>query len=264
MVRFHLWAPKVCSYIIKKMSKPQTVIVNNIKYLIKNSKDIIENVLIQGNQWNNDILIIIGLLIKKYKLVHLVNIGGHIGTIALPISKYINKVTAFEPFPPTFEHFVENVKLNKIENIKLYNLALGDRNTKVYFLDPDNERIKNNSGGMHAITVDDIKKNRLSSNFHSKKYENTMKKFDTLPIENFDIMLIDAEGREYEIINGGTKKIHKNKPIIIVEIWENKKRKFENMTTRKEDVLFCLEKLGYKLFKKINDNYVFFPENLKI
>ena len=205
------------------MNKEQIVVVNNVKYLIKNSKDIIENTLAKGNQWNNDILLLIGLLIKKYNLKHLVNVGSHIGTVALPISRYIEKVTAFEPFPPTFQHFMEHVRLNKIKNIESYNLALGDRETKVYFLDPHHERLRNNSGGMAAVTDDDIKKNRLSSNFHSKKYHNAMKKFDNLPVEKFDIMLIDAEGREYEIIKGGTERISKNKPIVIVEIWENQK-----------------------------------------
>ena len=138
------------------MSKAKTAIVNNVKYLIKNNKDIIENTLLKGNQWNNDVLLLLGLLIKKYKLKHLVNVGSHIGTVALPISKYIEKVTAFEPFPPTFRHFMEHVKLNKIKNIESYNLALGDRETKVYFLDPNHERFKNNSGGMPAVTDDDI------------------------------------------------------------------------------------------------------------
>ena len=90
-----------------------------------------------------------------------------------------------------------------------------------------------------------------------------MKKFDNLTIEKFDIMLIDAEGREYEIIKGGAKKISENKPIIIVEIWENQKRKFENMITTSEDVLSYVENLGYKLLKKVNDNYIFLPKNLK-
>ena len=38
-----------------------------------------------------------------------------------------------------------------------------------------------------------------------------MKKFDDLPIEKFDIMLIDVEGREYDVIKGGYQKISKNK-----------------------------------------------------
>ena len=91
-----------------------------------------------------------------------------------------------------------------------------------------------------------------------------MKKFDDLPINEFDILLIDVEGREYEAIKGGYKKIKKNKPIIIIEIWENSKRRTENMETTKEDVVKYIKNLDYKLFKKINDNYVFFPNNLKI
>ena len=52
------------------MNKEQIVVVNNVKYLIKNSKDIIENTLAKGNQWNNDILLLIGLLIKKYNYIY--------------------------------------------------------------------------------------------------------------------------------------------------------------------------------------------------
>ena len=90
-----------------------------------------------------------------------------------------------------------------------------------------------------------------------------MKKLDDLPIEKFDIMLIDVEGREYDAIKGGYKKISKNKPILIMEIWDNIKRKSENMVTSKEDVISYIESLNYILFKKINDNYIFFPKGLK-
>ena len=90
-----------------------------------------------------------------------------------------------------------------------------------------------------------------------------MKKFDDLPIEKFDIMLIDVEGREYDVIKGGYQKISKNKQIKIMEIWDNPKRKSENMITTKEDVVSYLLNLNYNLFKKITDNYIFFPKDLK-
>ena len=90
-----------------------------------------------------------------------------------------------------------------------------------------------------------------------------MKKLDDLPIEKFDIILIDVEGREYEMIKGGYQKISKNKPIIVIEIWDNPKRKLENMITTKEDVISCIVNLNYSLFKKINDNYIFFPKDLE-
>ena len=231
------------------MDQFNTVFINDIKYLIKNKNDIIEDFLLNGKQWNNDILLMIGYWIKKYNLKHFVNAGSHIGTMALPISKHIKRVTAIEAFPPTYKHFLENIKLNNIKNIVSFNVALGDKENKVYFLDPNHERIKNNSGGIHAVTEDDIKKKRLSSNLHNKKYQNNMKKFDDLPIEKFDIMLIDVEGREYDVIKGGYQKISKNKPIIIMEIWDNPKRKSENMITTKEDVVSYLLNLNYNLFK---------------
>ena len=90
-----------------------------------------------------------------------------------------------------------------------------------------------------------------------------MNKFDNLPVENFDVMLIDAEGRESDIVKGGTKKISENMPIIIMEIWSNQKRKFENIFTSKEDVKIQMQNLGYQLIKKINDDYIFFPNHLK-
>ena len=191
------------------MRNSDIIIVNNIKYIIKNKNDIIQKTLLNGNQWNNNIVLIIGSLIKKYNLKHFVNIGSHIGTIALPISKYIEKVTAVEPFPPNYQNFLENLKIKNINNIKFFNFAIGNKEEKGFFLDLKNERFRNNSGGMHVVTDDDIKKNRLSASLHSKKYSNTIKKFDNLSISKFDIILIDVEGREYEMLKGGEKKFLK-------------------------------------------------------
>ena len=245
------------------MDKINKVCVNNIEYIIKNKKDIIEKTLFEGNQWNNDVLLLLGHFIKKHNLKHLLNVGSHIGTLALPVSKYLEKVTAIESFPPTYKHFLENLKLNNIKNIVPYNIALGDKENKVYFLDNKHERIKNNSGGIHTLTEDDIKGNRLSANLHSKKIKNSMKKLDDLPIERFDIMLIDIEGNELEMIIGGLNKINENKPIIIIEIWDDPKRRSENLVSSKEDVISYIKNLDYAFIKKINDNYIFFPNNLK-
>lgn len=246
------------------MEKIKTVTINNIKYIIKNKNDIIQSTLLSGNQWNNLIVLLIGSWIKKFNLKHFLNVGSHIGTVALPISKYIDNVTTIEAFPPTYNHLIENIEINKIKNIVSFNLALGNEENKVYFFDINNERIKNNLGGMHAITENDIKKNHLSSHLHNKEYKNDMKKLDQLPIENFDIMLIDVEGREFDVIKGGIKKISKFKPIIIIEIWENFKRKQENMDTTSEEIVEFILNLNYKLIKKLNDNFIFFPKNLNI
>ena len=134
----------------------KTVNINEIKYIIKNDEDLIQKFLLNNRQWNNNILLIIGKLIKKFNLKHFLNIGCHIGTLALPLSKYIEKVTAIEAYPITFKHLEEHIKINNIKNIQVFNLAIGDKNKKIYFLDDNNIRIKNNTGGMHVITEEDI------------------------------------------------------------------------------------------------------------
>ena len=238
----------------------KTVNINEIKYIIKNDNDLIQKFLHDKKQWNNIILITIGQLIKKFNLKHFLNIGCHIGTVALPLCKYIDKVTAIEAYPPTFKHLEEHIKINNIKNIQAFNLAIGDENKKIYFLNDKNIRIRNNTGGMHVITEDDISNKRLSSDIHSKKYSNEMKKLDDLNISNFDILLADVEGKEYELLKGGKNKIKKYKPIIIVEIWNNNKRNLERMQTTTDEIINYIINLGYKLTKQFGDNYIFLPK----
>ena len=179
------------------MKNPKDIVtINEIKYIIQNKNDLIQKVLLENRQWNNKILLLIGQFIKQFRLRHFINIGCHIGTVSLPISKYIKKVTAIEAFPPTFKHLKENIQINKINNIDIFNFALGNKTEKIYFLDSENIRIKNNSGGMHVLTEEDILNNILSANIHSKKYSNKMCKLDDLNIKDFDIMLVDIEGKE--------------------------------------------------------------------
>ena len=94
----------------------KTVNINEIKYVIKNENDLIQKFLLNNRQWNNNILHIIGQLIKRFNLKHFLNIGCHIGTVALPLSKYIEKVTAIEAYPMTFKHLEEHIKINGLSN----------------------------------------------------------------------------------------------------------------------------------------------------
>ena len=236
--------------------------INGIKYLIKNKEDLIQKTLFNKVQWNNDVILLIARIQKKYDLKHCLNIGCHIGTLALPLSKYIQKVTAVEAYPPTFKHLNENIKLNNITNIESINLAIGNKNQEIYFLDEINDRIKNNTGGMHVITNEDIENKRLSSEIHSKKILNNMKRLDDTNINEFDLLIVDIEGKEYEMLLGGKEKILEYKPVILIEIWENKKRQQENMTTSSEEIIEHIKNLKYKLVSRFGDNYIFLPEHL--
>ena len=236
-------------------------IVNDISYIITNPNDIIQKTLLETVQWNNEMIEIIKEFIVKYKLKHFLNIGAHIGTVSLPISKNIEKVTSIEAFHPTFCHLLNNINLNNIKNISPINIAIGDKKEMIHFLAKD-DRWKDNSGGMRVITEMDKKYNIRFSYRADNSISCKMFPLDEVnEVDNFDIMLVDIEGMEARFLLGAKKKICKNKPIIIIEIWDDEIRKSEKLQTSREDVVNYITNLGYTLYKIIGgDDFIFIPK----
>jgi FkbM family methyltransferase len=178
-------------------------------------------------------------------------------------------VTAIEAYPETYNHLCENIQLNNISNINTINIAVGNSEEDVYFMSCDKicpientNRIINNSGGMHVFTENDIQNNIRSGNLSDKKIQNKMNKLDNLGIDNFDIMLVDIEGYEYDFLLGAKGKLIKYKPIIIIEIWNDNKREKENMNTTQYEIIKYIEFLDYTLINQIGDDFIFIPNKL--
>lgn len=238
--------------------------INGIKYLIKNKSDYIQNYLLRDKQWNEGVYNFIIEYIEKNNLKHFLNIGCHIGTIALPVSKHIQKVSCIEAYEPTYKHLQENITLNNITNITSYNFAVGDSEEDIYFMSENKicpvenkNRLKNNSGGMHIFTQSDIDNNIRSACLTDKKIKNKMMKLDNVEVDDFDIMLVDIEGCEYNFLLGAKEKIMKNKPIIIIEIWDDNKRKLENMKETREDVINLILSMNYNLVGSNGEDFLF-------
>lgn len=241
-------------------------VVSGIKYVITNRNDEIQKTLLSGRQWNSHMVEIIKSYVQNPGLHHLLNVGSHIGSVCLPISKCIDKVTAIEAFPPTYRHLCENIGLNRLSNVFAYNVALGNSNEDVYFMSSNKvcpvektNRLLNNTGGMHVFTQKDIENNVRSGNLADTTLKNRVVRLDDIPIDNFDILLVDIEGFEYDFLLGGEEKIKKNKPIIIIEIWGNEKRMRENMYQTQEDVVNYILSLGYSLVRSIESDFIFEP-----
>jgi FkbM family methyltransferase len=241
-------------------------VVSGIRYVIHNKNDCIQNTLLNGKQWNENVINIIKKYILERKLSHFLNIGSHIGSVCLPISLHIKKVTAIEAYPATYNHLCENIRVNNLSNINTINIAVGNTEEDVYFMSTDKicptehiNRVINNTGGMHVFTENDIKNNIRSANLTDKKVKNKVNKLDNLQIDPFDIMLVDIEGYEYEFLLGAEQSIKQYKPIIIVEIWNNIKRKHERMKHSQQEVIKYIISLNYKLIKQIDEDFIFEP-----
>jgi FkbM family methyltransferase len=243
---------------MRKLKSIRTNFVNGQEFAISNPDDTIQQKFVKGTQWNKVGVRHIINLQKEYNLKHLLNIGAHMGSISIPLSKVFNKVTSVEPYPPNWQWLQYNIGLNNITNIESHHYALGNSNETIYFSNITRP-LRNNSGGVHSLTQSDIDNKRKYGQQHSTSYSNQMHKLDEVNIDNFDIIVMDVEGTEWEVIDGALQKIKSNKPFIITEIWSNNKRKSEKLGSTREQMIEKIESIGYQLYHSKKDDFYFKP-----
>ena len=118
-----------------------------------------------------------------------IDIGAHIGLFSLRVSKLCTKgkIFSYEPIKDNFECLVSNLKLNKLEHILPFNLAVSSDSSKLNIFLNDDE-----SG--HSIFSEKNKK--ISVNSISLK-----EIFDQNDIKICKLLKLDCEGSEYSIID---------------------------------------------------------------
>jgi hypothetical protein len=111
------------------------------KYL---EKDIIKDVLRNKKIYEAHLFDLLRKFIRPGDKV--VDIGAHIGTITLPMSKLVGSnglVYAFEPQKKIYRELWHNIKLNKLENVRPLRFAIG-RKTGIVEMNPPE---RGNEGG---------------------------------------------------------------------------------------------------------------------
>ncbi len=122
---------------------------------------------------------------KRYKVVF--DVGSHIGGDSIILDKFGYKVNSYEPDRESYKNQVENIKINKSKNIKLFNLGLSDKKGKMKFV-----KIINNSFSNHIVDS--------KQSYGPIQYENistiTFRDIKEKP----DLMKINIEGHEIKLI----------------------------------------------------------------
>lgn len=169
------------------------------------------------------------------------DVGANIGNHSVFFGRVCGakKVYAFEPIKNTFDILKKNIEINDLtENVELFNCALGRERGRATIGHYD----RSNIGG--TTVIEDINGGI------------SVKSIDELEIPNkVDFVKIDVEGFEFNVLEGGKKRLERDKPIIFIEVWD------EN----KDRVNLLLDKLGYRLQKKYGSSnylYVSYSERL--
>jgi FkbM family methyltransferase len=169
-----------------------------------------------------------------------IDIGANIGNHTLTMSKYSNKVYAFEPVPSTFNILKKNISVNNIDNVIVYQLGLSSRKRKA------NIEICDRSNVGTASIVNNANENSAGLEIDLVTGDSLFNQGANTPI---DFIKIDVEGHETEALLGLKETIEKFHPTVVVE-WNNDRTKQAFKENRILETLFK----DYSLFK-ITNNY---------
>lgn len=165
------------------------------------------------------------------------DIGGHVGLWARIMAKDFEQVISFEPLRQHVECF--NLNLEGVDNVSLYNIALGDKPGRLRVHMP-----VDNTGHAHVLPD------------HGEEVE--CRTLDSFGFEKVDFIKIDTEGFESFIVEGGEQTIKRNRPVIIVE---QKPGNAERYRRGQLSAVLVLQSWGMRqLWMKAGDYLMGWPE----
>jgi FkbM family methyltransferase len=178
--------------------------------------------------------VLLGSLVRSG--MRIVDVGANIGLYSFLLSKLTGSngsIVAFEPDPKLFSTLHYNCKANGIQNIKLFEYALGDTNGTIAF-----QRSSLNSGDNrigNALEMADSVQVRLT------------RMDDVLEDHGVDFVKIDVQGHEFGVFKGMQKILSSNPDLMIYfEFWPDGMRKAK---TKPVESLDYLKSFGFRIYQ---------------
>ena len=208
----------------------------------------------KGSHWEQEI---IKLMIKiiSGKNFNIINVGSHVGTTIIPLSKHANKVVCFEPQTKIYELLLKNIIQNKAFNITAVKGVVCNSDIgKVSLSNKDHSGQVENEVSFNYGGVSIGKGGELVDSYILDEF---------LPNFKLDLLFIDAEGSEDSVIESAHNLIIKNKPMILVEqnfmrVSEEVRSEFGMNTFT--DIEYILMQCDYNIYFQLPDhNRLYLP-----
>jgi FkbM family methyltransferase len=137
------------------------------------------------------------------------DVGANVGHHALFMSRHVKQVVAFEPSRTVLDRFEENIVLNGLKNIRVYPVALGDKDGNAQL----GTGFAGNSGS-RSLTWTLDKKNGLET--VDVRWGDRLFCIDNLP--RLDLLKLDVEGYEKRVLVGLAKTLRRDRPVVLMEL----------------------------------------------
>lgn len=172
-----------------------------------------------------------------------VDIGAHMGTYSVILSKKCKEVWSFEAQKETHDCLTVSLSINNC-NARAHHVALGAHEGTAII-----HQISEDGGGS-TIRHDVV----LASGQQVKLEEEVpMRTLDSYEIKNIDFMKIDVEGFELEVLKGASETLKNNNfPPFIFEAWQDEWYKSD-----KDALIKYIKELGYKVHQLSGANNMF-------
>lgn len=174
-------------------------------YLPNCYEDLIQTSIMESEFFDFEVLKNLRKYIKENSVI--LDIGANIGNHTMFFMHFCHpeKIYAFEPVPATYSILAKNMVLNNHDGIvTAYPYAVGKSKGHASIASYNKKNIggtelqEDAEGSMEIVSLDDF-----------------------LPeLNRLDFMKIDVEGFEGRVLEGAIKTIHRFKPIIYIEIFE--------------------------------------------
>ena len=170
-----------------------------------------------------------------------VDIGANVGMFALTARHIVGSegiVYSFEPNPEVRKKLNRNIEINRIENIKVYPVGLGEAEGQFVLYVP---YINAGEGSFGCFT------DKEYQNSEYYKVPVDVNVGDNLLQESVPRLIkIDVEGGEVSVLKGISKLIDRHRPLIVAEYVPQHISRFGNSF---EDILSIAQEHSYKIFK---------------
>ncbi len=193
------------------------------------------------------------------------DIGANIGVMTVHLARTVkgSTVYSFEPIPTNISTFKRIIKYFNLQNVKLFEIALGNSEGEVEMVMPMISKVK--MQGLSHVIHDSIPENNEGERFKVPlKMLDNMIELTNAP-QRISAIKIDVENFEFFVLDGAKQLISKNKPIIYAELWENKNREkcFELFKKLNYKTVVVIDKkaVEFDATKHKTQNFIFLPNS---
>lgn len=137
-----------------------------------------------------------------------IDLGAGVGEETLTFSKLVGpagKVFSIEAHPSTAGILKYACKLNKLNNVKVDNIAIADRDGKITIQDESEEYLKNTISSISATNAKEVQVDALTLDHYLERNK----------IEQIDFLKVNIEGAEQLMLLGMSKSVNQIKNLAI-------------------------------------------------